>query len=201
LRAGAHGSAWTSIVATGPKITEFHYFENSRTIAPNEMILIDAGPDYHYYCSDLTRVWPASGPYPARYRELYDKLLVVHKAMIEAIKPGISFNDLNRVMRDTAHEQQIENYIVGIAGHYTGMAPHDVGTYREPFVPGVVFNVEPLLLVRDENLHIRFEDTVLCTESGHEVLTPLDILPWEADKLIEMRDSSPPHDRKRTLNP
>jgi Xaa-Pro aminopeptidase len=191
LREGAHGSAWTSIVATGPKITEFHYFENSRRIQPGEMILVDAGPDYQFYCSDITRVWPVSGPYPSRYRELYDKLLAVHRAMIDAIKPGITFNDLNRIMRETAKAQEIDSYLVGIAGHFTGMAPHDVGSTREPFVPGVIFNVEPLIVVRGENLHIRFEDTVLCTETGHEVLTPLDILPWEADKLIEMRDSRP----------
>lgn len=188
LRNGAHGSAWTTIVATGPKITEFHYFENSRRIQPGEMILVDAGPDYNYYCSDLTRVWPASGPYPPRYRELYDKLLEVHKAMVAAVKPGVTYNDLNRVLHDTAKAQGIDRFIVSGAGHYTGMAPHDVGNMRDPFVPGVVFNIEPLLVVGPENLHIRFEDTVLCTGTGHEVFTPLDILPWEADKLLEMRD-------------
>ena len=41
-------------------------------------------------------------------------------------------------------------------------------------------------------LHIRFEDTILCTETGYECLTPLDILPWEADKLLEMRDAKKP---------
>jgi Xaa-Pro aminopeptidase len=188
LRNGAHGSAWTTIVATGPKITEFHYFENSRRIQPGEMILIDAGPDYNYYCSDLTRVWPADGPYPPRYRELYDKLLEVHKAMVAAVKPGVTYNDLNKVLHDTAKLQDIDKFIIGGAGHYTGMAPHDVGNMREPFVPGVVFNIEPLLVVGPENLHIRFEDTVLCTETGQEVFTPLDVLPWEADKLLEMRD-------------
>jgi Xaa-Pro aminopeptidase len=70
------------------------------------------------------------------------------------------------------------------------MSAHDVGSDSEPFVPGVVYNIEPLLLVGAENLHIRFEDTVLCTETGHEVFTPLDVLPWEADKLLEMRDGS-----------
>ena len=192
LRHGAHASAWTTIVASGPNITEFHYFENSRRIEPGDMILIDAGPDYQYYTSDITRVWPSSGPYPDRYRELYDKLLAVHKATVAAVRPGVTYYQLTKVMREAAREQGIEKYIVGGAGHYTGMAPHDVGDMAAPFVPGVVFNVEPLLLISAEGLHIRFEDTVLCTESTPEVLTPLDILPWEADKLLEIRDQKQP---------
>ena len=98
------------------------------------------------------------------------------------------FNDLNKILRESAKDQGIDRFIVGGAGHYTGMAPHDVGSLRDPFVAGVVFNIEPLLVVPSENLHIRFEDTVLCTATGQEVLTPLDVLPWEADKLLELRD-------------
>jgi Xaa-Pro aminopeptidase len=191
LRNGAHGSAWTTIVATGPKITEFHYFDNSRRIGPGEMILVDAGPDYEYYCSDLTRVWPASGPYPPRYRELYDKLLEVHKLMIAAVKPGVTVGQLGKVRLEAAQAQGIERFVLNNypPGHYTGMSAHDVGSENEPFVPGVVYNIEPLLLVGSENIHIRFEDTVLCTDTGHEVFTPLEILPWEADKLLKMRDT------------
>lgn len=188
LRNGAHAAAWTTIVATGPNITDFHYFANTRRIRPGEMVLIDAGPDYQYYCSDITRVWPASGPYPARYRELYDKLLKVHQATIAALKPGVTIRDLNRILSAEAKAQGIGQYVFPNSGHYTGMAPHDVGNRAEPFVPGVVYNVEPLLVVPGEGIHIRFEDTILCTESGHECLTPLDVLPWEADKLLAIRD-------------
>ena len=188
LRNGAHASAWTTIVATGPNITNFHYFANTRRIEPGDMVLVDAGPDYQYYCSDITRVWPASGPYPPRYRELYDKLLEVHRATVAAVKPGATIQELGKVMMETARHEGIGQLVFSNPGHYTGMAPHDVGDRREPFVPGVCFNVEPLLVSGQERLHIRFEDTILCTETGYEVLTPLDVLPWEADKLLEIRD-------------
>ena len=188
LKNGAHASAWTSIVATGPNITNFHYFDNSRRIQSGDMVLIDAGPDYNYYCSDITRVWPATGPYPPRYKELYDKLLAVHRATIAAVKPGVTSNDLNRALVSAAKAQGIDKYVIPFAGHYTGMAPHDVGDYSAPFVPGVVFNVEPLLVIAEEGIHIRFEDTILCTPSGRECLIPLDVLPWEREKLLAIRD-------------
>lgn len=191
-RHGAYGSAWTPIVASGPNIIDFHYMANRRTIQAGDMILLDAGPDYHYYTSDITRVWPATGPYPPRYRELYDKLLVVHQKTVAAVRPGATMADLTRLMMAAAREQGIGEFVIPQAGHYTGMAPHDVGGRGAPFVPGVVFNVEPLLLISAEKLHIRFEDTVLCTSGDPEVFTPLDVLPWEADRLLQLRDTPLP---------
>lgn len=188
LKSGAHRSAWTPIVASGPNITNFHYMENMRRMEAGDMVLIDAGPDLNQYCTDITRVWPVSGQYPKRWRELYDKLLLVHKATIAAVRPGVTVRELTRVLRSAADEQGIRRHVLGVSGHYTGLAPHDVGDRGAPFVPGVVFNVEPLLVVPGERLHIRFEDTVLCTEGEPEVLTPLDILPWDADKLLAIRD-------------
>ncbi len=188
LRNGAHAGAWTTIVASGPNLMNFHYFANTRRIEPADMILVDAGPDFAYYCSDITRAWPASGPYPDRYRELYDKLLAVHRAAVDAVAPGVRIADIGRAMLAEADAQGIRPYVLTNPGHYTGMAPHDVGDRAAPFVPGVCFNVEPLLVIPAELIHLRFEDTVLCTETGHECLTPLDVLPWEAEKLLEMRD-------------
>ena len=188
LRAGAHASAWTPIVAAGPNITDFHYMDNQRRLVADDMVLIDAGPDYAYYTTDITRVWPTSGTYPKRWREIYDKLLIVHRKTIAAVKPGMTYRKLTGILRSEARAQGIANLVVGGAGHYTGMSPHDVGSWGEPFVAGVVFNVEPLVIVPEEHLHIRFEDTVLCTENGGEVLTPLDVLPWGADALLKIRD-------------
>ena len=48
---------------------------------------------------------------------------------------------------------------------------HDVGDEEKPFVPGVVFNVEPLLTDKKNNVHVRLEDTILVTPNGYENLT------------------------------
>ncbi len=189
-REGARCSAWTPIVASGPNMVRFHYMQNSRTLQPNEMLLLDAGPDYYYYTSDVTRCWPSSGPFPDPFDRIYDKLVEVHRAGIAAVKPGNTPRDVATAMVRKAREVGLEG-LLPIAGHYTGMAAHDVGSYDRPFQPGVVFNVEPLWLDRRNRRHLRLEDTVLCTENGPEVLTPLDLLPWDRDAILRIRDSDP----------
>ena len=53
------------------------------------------------------------------------------------------------------------------------MAVHDVGSYRDGLKPGHVFSVDPQLRVPEENLYLRYEDTVVVTETGVENFTAL----------------------------
>ena len=67
----------------------------------------------------------------------------------------------------------------GVFSHTVGMAVHDVGSYRDgPLKPGQVFSVDPQLRVPEENLYLRYEDTVVVTETGVENFT--DFLPWSS---------------------
>jgi Xaa-Pro aminopeptidase len=55
---------------------------------------------------------------------------------------------------------------------------HDVGSYRGgPLKPGQVFSIDPQLRVPQENLYLRFEDTIVVTETGVENFT--DFIPME----------------------
>ena len=60
----------------------------------------------------------------------------------------------------------------GTFSHTVGMAVHDVGSYRNgPLQPGQVFSIDPQLWVPEENLYLRYEDTVVVTETGVENFT------------------------------
>ena len=62
------------------------------------------------------------------------------------------------------------------------MAVHDDGPYRKgPLKVGHVFSVAPQMWVPEENLYLRYEDTVVVTENGNENFT--DFLPSELDDL------------------
>ena len=65
----------------------------------------------------------------------------------------------------------LKKYWLNYIGHFVGMSVHDVGPRDEPFVPGVVFNVEPIIEDKDMKIHLRLEDTIVITENGAENLT------------------------------
>src|SRR5262249_46277497 len=76
----------------------------------------------------------------------------------------------------------------GVFSHTVGMAVHDVGGYRGPLRPGQVFSIDPQLRVPEENLYLRYEDTVVVTESGVENFTAF--LPSELadiEKLVQAK--------------
>src|SRR5206468_7959233 len=70
----------------------------------------------------------------------------------------------------------------GVFSHTVGMAVHDAGGYRDgPLRSGQVFSVDPQLRVPEESLYIRYEDTVVVTETGVENFT--DFLPSELNEI------------------
>jgi Xaa-Pro aminopeptidase len=57
-----------------------------------------------------------------------------------------------------------------------------VGSYANaPLVPGQVFSIDPQLRVPEERLYLRYEDTIVVTDSGYENFT--DFLPMELDDI------------------
>jgi Xaa-Pro aminopeptidase len=77
------------------------------------------------------------------------------------------FGSADNVLAERAH---LQFYMHG-TGHWLGLDVHDVGGEDWPFVPGVTFNVEPLIQNDQQKIHLRLEDTVLVTDSGSENLT------------------------------
>ena len=70
----------------------------------------------------------------------------------------------------------------GVFSHTVGMAVHDVGSYAgAPLEPGQVFSIDPQLRVPEENLYLRYEDTIVVTNTGFENFT--DFLTMELDDM------------------
>jgi len=174
VKRGARGDAFTPIVASGPNTLIFHYNKNNRKMQAGDVVYMDYGADYDYYTSDITRTWPVGEKFTPEQEKMYLCILEARAAIIAAIKPGAVVADLQNAAEAVykkhgfgAQFEQSGRYV----GHTIGLSVHDVGEDDWKFVPGVVFNVEPLLSNREKQVHVRLEDSVLVTATGAENMT------------------------------
>ncbi len=162
---------------------------------------MDYAPDYRYYVSDIGRMWPVNGKYSDAQRELVGFVLEYHKAVMSRVRPGVTADTIMEEARKAmepvfarwkfskpVYEKAARRLVEkggGVFSHTVGMAVHDVGGYKDgPLKPGQVFSVDPQLRVPEENLYIRYEDTIVVTESGYENFTAF--LPSELDDIEKL---------------
>ena len=193
--------AYRSITAAGTaNINNMHYYRNTATLADGDLVLMDYAPDYRYYVSDIGRVWPVNGKYNAWQRELLQFVLEYHRAVMSRVRPGVTpaqiMDEAKKAMEPVfartkftkpIYEQAARRLVEtggGVFSHTVGMAVHDVGSYRDGLKPGHVFSIDPQLRVPEENLYLRYEDTVVVTDSGFENFT--DFLPMELDEMEKL---------------
>jgi Xaa-Pro aminopeptidase len=181
---GVKDLAFGTIAAAGKNATILHYVENNSELKDGDLILFDLGAQWNLYNADITRVFPISGKFTDRQKEVYEAVLRVNKTVIEKIKPGVDSKELNAWARDLIAEEciklglikdkeEVNKYYWHSIGHSLGLDTHDLGVQgREfTFTEGMVFTVEPGIYISEENIGIRIEDDILVTKDGCEVLT------------------------------
>ncbi len=186
---GSRLEGYRSIVGAGTaNIWNGHYFRNNSKLKPGDLILLDFAPDYHYYTSDITRMWPVSGKFSGVQRELLGFVLEYRDVVISKVRPGVTTKQILQESA-TAMEpvflrwkfskpvyEKAAHILVetggGVLSHPVGLAVHDDGPYtRGPLEVGHVFSIDPQLRVPEENLYIRYEDVVVVTPTGCENFT------------------------------
>lgn len=174
-RMGASWDAYTTIVAGGNSANTLHYINNDKILQDGEMVLIDAGCEYDYYASDITRTFPVNGTFSPPQKTLYEAVLSVQKAVIAMIKPGIKVSalreaseemlcqalvtlgilhgDVKTLLEQKAHKRY---YPHGI-GHWMGLDVHDQAPYYDEegqellMQEGMIITIEPGLYLRADD--------------------------------------------------
>lgn len=177
-RHGAERTAYQPIVGSGPNATVLHYRKNDRQMQDGDLLLIDAGCEFGYYASDVTRTFPVGGRFSPAQREIYEIVLEAQHQSIAAVRPGATLDDVHRAsvkviaegllrlglvsgtLEQVLEEQRYKAFYMHRTSHYLGMDVHDVGSYFDrstPFAPGkprplasgMVITVEPGIYIAE----------------------------------------------------
>jgi Xaa-Pro aminopeptidase len=169
---GRHNASasYQPICGGGANSCILHYRENDARLEDGDLLLVDAGCEYQYYASDITRTWPVNGCFTPAQREVYEVVLAAQQAAIAATKPGNHWNQpheaavqaithglvsigllkgrVPKLIKDGAHRQ----FFMHRTGHWLGMDVHDVGDYKvgdewRVLEPGMAMTVEPGLYI------------------------------------------------------
>ncbi|HMX29984.1 MAG TPA: aminopeptidase P N-terminal domain-containing protein, partial [Blastocatellia bacterium] len=202
---GSQAAAYFALIATGQNTLYSHYHFNTSQLKDGDLVQFDYAPEYKYYVSDVTRVFPANGKFTAWQREYYTIYLRLYQALMTSIKVHVAPRDIVKeavVKMDAilasykftdpkikeAATRFIERYRSSRAnslGHTIGLEVHDVRLTTDTLEPGAMFTIEPAMTIPDLHLGIRLEDVILMTETGYENLSafvPVEIA--EIEKLM-----------------
>ncbi len=175
--AGARQPAYSSIVGGGANGCVLHYVENRDVLNDGDLVLIDAGSDYHYYAADITRTFPVNGRFNKEQAALYQVVLDAQKAAIAVTLPGKHWNDpheatvqvitqglvdlglLKGEVQSLIDAEAYKPFYMHRAGHWLGMDVHDVGDYKvngawRVLEAGMVLTVEPGIYVAKDNVDV-----------------------------------------------
>jgi Xaa-Pro aminopeptidase len=212
-KAGALGPSYFALIATGRNTYYTHYNRNTAVLTDGELVQFDYAPDYKYYQSDVTRVFPANGTFTPRQREFYEIYLRLYRALMtsidvhkrpidviaaavkkmDAVMAGFPFTDERIKGAATAFVEGFRaRRQAGGLGHNVGLEVHDPGGLQaDTLEPGRVFTIEPMMRIEEEHIAIRLEDMILITETGYENLSafvPIEIK--DIEKLMAERGLS-----------
>jgi Xaa-Pro aminopeptidase len=198
MEEGSERPSYAPIVGSGENSTTLHYSENSATMKPGEVVVIDAAGEYSMYASDITRTMPVDGHFTARQKEIYDIVLGAQRAAAAAFVAGksklgnvnqrgpevkdtldkVAFDYINTHGKDL-HGEALGKYFIHGIGHSVGINVHDPMDYSKPLDKGMVFTIEPGIYMPEEGIGVRIEDVYYVDADGKLVDLVAD-LPHEA---------------------
>jgi Xaa-Pro aminopeptidase len=179
-RQGSERQAYPPIVGSGPNSTILHYRKNDRQMQDGDLLLVDAGSEYEYYASDVTRTFPVNGRFSPAQRLAYELVLKAELTAIAAVRPGVTLEtvhlaaarvitegliDLGLVegpLEEALEAKRYKPWFMHGTSHWLGMDVHDVGAYyverkARPLAPGMVLTVEPGLYFTAMDERVRSE--------------------------------------------
>ncbi|MEM3579158.1 MAG: Xaa-Pro peptidase family protein [Candidatus Bathyarchaeia archaeon] len=172
-RKGSWGTAFETIVASGARSAFPHGGCMDKEIREGDLVVVDIGASYRYYCSDMTRTLVAGKPSEKQER-LYEIVKTAQQKAVQAVKAKTKAKNIDTIARRIIEEAGYSaNFVHGL-GHGIGLEVHEPPALsqqsKDRLAEGNVVTVEPGIYIVGFG-GIRIEDTVLVKEHGSEKFT------------------------------
>jgi Xaa-Pro aminopeptidase len=171
--AGSTGPGYPAIVGAGANAAILHYIENRAAIQAGDLVLVDAGCEWGYYNSDITRTVPASGHFSDAQADLYGLVHAAQNAAMDKIRPGAALKEVHDAavqvlaagfvergwlkdpLRKVFEDESYRRFYMHGTSHFLGLDVHDVGRYKmdgasRKLEAGMVITVEPGLYLNPD---------------------------------------------------
>ncbi len=157
--------SYLPIVGGGSNGCILHYINNNQPLKDGDLVLIDAGAEYDYYASDITRTFPVNGIFTPAQREIYQIVLDAQSAALEKAKIGCHYNEyhdaavvvitkgllalgiLKGDLPTCLEEKSYAEFYMHKTGHWLGLDVHDCGEYS---VDGLWVELEANMVITIE---------------------------------------------------
>ncbi len=167
-----------------------------RKLKKGDLVKIDTGINLEGFISDAARTYYVGDVVPETVRKLMDSVKDAFYSGVEKALPGRHLSDISHAIQEIARKYGV-SVIKELGGHGVGLRLHE-----DPFVPnygppgrgpllraGMVLAIEPMfalgdgrvytakdgwtIATRDGSLTAHYENTILITEKGFEILTEI----------------------------
>ncbi|MEK6398910.1 MAG: Xaa-Pro peptidase family protein [Terriglobus sp.] len=184
--AGAEAMGFETIVAAGERSSQPHARATGERIAPGDLVTLDFGIVLDGYCSDMTRTFAigfGEKPVPPRLkqqwieqRNVFEAVLAAQQTAVATVRSGVSCGDVDKAARSILEAAGYGKFFTHSTGHGVGLEIHEAPRVgkdsKDTLKAGTVITIEPGVYLPGR-FGVRIEDSVLVTEDGAEVLTPV----------------------------
>ena len=158
---GATGFGFSTIVTSGKNTVKIHASPENKKITGGEVVIVDIGPSYKMYASDMTRTFILGRNREAE--KVYEKVREASEKVLEAVEEGTEARELWELVKHLKMPHAL--------GHGIGLEVHEPpvisGKSSEVLKKGMVLAIEPAVY---SPFGIRIEDVVLVDRKA-QVLT------------------------------
>lgn len=172
-----HVRSWSQLM-TGPgsaRAYSLHPATSARIIQKGDPGVLELATHADGYWSDLTRTLGAGGVASTRCRELYDALLVAHRAVLTNARPAMTGAEIDSLARREIEERGFGASFNHPTGHGLGFRYHEPHPFltpghTDPVAEGMVSSIEPGIYI-EGFLGMRLEENVVFSDSRAELLS------------------------------